>query len=316
MTLRAGGPAAEGQLIARIEGLWRGRGSPGVVLAGGDDCAVARPPAAGAELLLTVDQIIENQHFVPGQHPPGALGRKALVRSLSDIAAMGGRPLYFLQTLCLPRWTLGAWVEAFLQGMREAAGDLALDELALIGGDIAHGERFVATVTVVGCVERGTAVRRDRARPGDRVLVSGHLGGSAIGLRMLQEGGDGEQSAAVRRHCWPQPRLRLGRALRRRATAAIDLSDGLAADAAKLAAASGVSLTIDAQAVPRFPGASLADALHSGEEYELLCTFDAGARPPAGHGLVAIGSIGPGAGVWLTDAAGRRPLEPGGFSHF
>ncbi len=318
MTKHEAGPDVERQLIAQIESLWNGRVNAGVVLAGGDDCAIVQCPAAGDELLLTSDQVIENQHFTPGRHPPQALGRKALVRSLSDIAAMGGQPLYFLQTLSLPRWALGEWHDAFQQGVRRAAEDLEVPQLTLVGGDVARGDRFVVSVTVVGVVERSTALRRSGARPGDRVYVSGTLGGSALGLRILLGGEDLDGShPAVRRHCWPQPRLALGRALRQiPASAAIDVSDGLATDANRLAAASEVAVAIDPRSVPLFSGSRLEDALHSGEEYELLCTLAPGSEPPPGEELTPIGRVERGSGVWLDSAHGRKRLGPEGFSHF
>lgn len=309
---------AERRLIAGIEAVWPTRPAAGVALAGGDDCAIVRGAAAGEELLLTSDQVIENQHFKRGCHAPGALGRKALVRSLSDIAAMGGRPLYFLQALSLPGWALGGWHDAFQRGMREAAREFTEPEVALLGGDVARGDSFAATVTVIGVVERSTALRRCGARPGDRLYVSGSLGGSALGLRLLLGGTDpAADHPAVLRHSSPRPRLELGRALRRlRATAAIDLSDGLAIDANRLAAASGVALALDAESVPRFPGCSLEDALRSGEEYELLCAIPSGTEPPPGQPLTLIGRVESGSGVWLQSPSARRSLEPEGFAHF
>ena len=318
MSKREAGPDLERQLITQIESLWNGRVNAGVVLAGGDDCAIVRGPSAGEELLLTSDQVIEHQHFVPGKHPPQALGRKALVRSLSDIAAMGGRPLYFLQTLSLPSWALGEWHDGFQQGLRQTAEDLQVPQLMLVGGDVARGDCFVVSVTVVGVVERSTALRRSGARPGDRVYVSGSLGGSALGLRLLLGGDDPEGShPAVQRHCCPQPRLALGRALREiPASAAIDVSDGLATDANRLAAASEVAVAIDPGSVPLFPGSCLEDALRSGEEYELLCTLAPGSELPAGEDLTPIGRIERGSGLWLDSAHGRERLVPDGFSHF
>lgn len=312
------GLGPEERLIARIGALWPGPAGPDVVLAGGDDCAILRLPGTSDDLLVTTDQIVEDRHFVRGRHSPDALGRKALVRSLSDIAAMGGRACWCLQTVCLPGWARGPWHDAFQCGMRDAAEDPQALGLALVGGDVSGGERFVATVTVIGRVERGTALLRSGAGPGDLVYVSGSLGGSAMGLgKLLATGKDGTGATSVRRHCEPSSRLALGRALRRvPATAAIDVSDGLATDANRLARASGVALVIDPTALPLYVGATADSALRSGEEYELLCTIPAGTPPPPRTDLTLIGRVEPGDGVWLRSDRGREVLPPVGYSHF
>ena len=315
VTLRA---SVEDRLIGSIETLWRSAAREGAPLAGGDDCAIVQPPGPDEEWLLTTDQIVEGCHFNRDRHPPAALGGKALARSLSDIAAMGGRPLKFLQTVCLPDWVLGSWHDAFQRGLRAMADTAGASQLALMGGDVARGNRFHATVTVIGCVERGTALRRSTARPGDRVYVSGTLGGSILGLRLVTGDADLDWNhPAVRRHCEPSPRLALGRRLRSLpASAAMDLSDGLAIDSDRLARASGVAITLEAESLPLFQGARLEDALRSGEEYELLFTLPSGADPPAGSDVTCIGRVEPGAGVWLETDGAREPLRPEGFSHF
>ena len=299
-------------LIRAIEALWAGRKHPSVVLGGGDDCAVLRLPGSPEELLVTSDQVIEKRHFLRGRHSPEALGWKALVRSLSDIAAMGGRPYWCLQTVCLPEWAMGGWHEAFQRGMRRAADLPGTGNLALIGGDVSFGDRLVATVTVMGRVEQGTALLRSGARPGDALYVSGTLGGSLMGLEdLLDPGSESAGGPAERRHCEPMPRLGLGRALRSiPATSAIDLSDGLAEDATRLARSSGVALVIEPEALPLFPGADTSVALVSGEEYELLCTIAPGSLPPSGLDVTRIGRVEPGAGVWLVSEEGRDLLEP------
>ena len=318
LTDREAEAGAEERLIAGIEALWADRKNPAVVLAGGDDCAVVRVPGSREDLLLTSDQVVENRHFVQGKHPPGALGRKALVRSLSDIAAMGGRPSWCLQTVCLPDWARGEWHDEFQKGMRQAAREPEVADLALVGGDVSGGDRFVATVAVVGRVATGTALLRRGATPGDCLYVSGSLGGSVLGLEMLlgQQRPD-PSHPAVLRHCNPTPRLALGRALRRvPATAAIDLSDGLAIDARRLANASEVALVIESSALPLFPGASADAAVQSGEEYELLFTLAPDSALPGNAEVTRIGRVERGFGVWLQSAAGRQPLEGMGFVHF
>lgn len=312
------GQDTEELLISAIEALWRGRANSLVALAGGDDCAVLRLPGAADDLLLTTDQVVEGRHFVRGKHPPVTVGRKALVRSLSDVAAMGGRPACLLQTVCLPDWAAGDWHDAFQRGMRDAAEMAGVGDLALAGGDLSGGDCFVATTTVVGRVESGTALRRSGARPGDSVCVSGTLGGAAMGLEAAlgQDGPDWDEPA-IRRHCDPSPRLALGRTLRAiPATAAIDLSDGLAIDANRLATASDVAIIFDPALLPLFPGACNDVAITSGEEHELLFTLADGTVPPEGAGVTVIGRVDAGSGVWLQIGEDLAPLPPGGFSHF
>ena len=309
----------EDQVIRMIAALWASQGNSRIAVGGGDDCGVLRVPGGAVDWLVTSDQLIQGRHFVRDRHAPRDLGRKALVRSLSDLAAMGGRPLCFLQTVCLPDWAARSeWHEEFQQGMRAAADDLDLADLALLGGDVAAGDLFVATVTAIGQVATGTALLRSGARPGDQLCVSGSLGGSAQGLKLLlADSPPPFDHPAVRRHCAPTSRLPLGSSLRELpATAALDLSDGLAIDANRLADASRVALVIEASRVPVFPGSALADALVSGEEYELLFTCAAGCTGLSGLDVTPIGSVETGSGVWLETDQGRERLAPQGFSHF
>jgi thiamine-monophosphate kinase len=290
----------------------------GVKLGIGDDCAVLRRLPAAEELLLTTDQVIENTHFVRSLHPPKALGHKCLARGLSDIAAMGGTPFACLLSLGLPRWARNDWLKRFFDGMFQLARS---SRSPLVGGDTARSALFSAHVTVLGSAPRGKALRRDTAEAGDLLYVSGRLGGSLLGFERLKQQGGASRDLAVRRHLMPSPRLELGRYLRDklRASAAIDLSDGLSTDLARLARASGVAAEIQADAVPRFPGASLRHALESGEEYELLFTVPAGVRVPArwrNLPLSPIGRIRRGRGTFLISEQSRRPLEPKGFEHF
>ena len=314
-------PPRELEIVRRIEKLWSGGRESGVRLGIGDDTAAIRPPAAGHEILLTTDQVIEKTHFVRRNHPPGALGHKILARGLSDIAAMGGRPLCFLLSLALPAWSSGPWLSAFLSGLYKLSTS---SETPLVGGDVARGERFAAAITVLGSVPAGQALTRAGARPGDVLYVSGQLGGSALGLaglRKLSAARGPSRSRAVRRHLWPEPRLRVGVFLREKlaATSAMDLSDGLAMDLARLTEASGVGAVIQAAAVPLFPGASLSQALHGGEDYELLFTLPEKVHPPRAFRklpLTAIGRIRAKPGIDLVSEDGTRKLKPQGYDHF
>jgi thiamine-monophosphate kinase len=279
----------------------------GLVLGIGDDCAIFRPRGASEDLLFTTDMLIQDVHFRRETHGAGDVGWKALARGLSDIAAMGGEPRFCLLSLAVAPWVETRWLDGFYGGLLRLAGRT---RTPLMGGDLAHAEKTMCDIVVCGAVPRGRALRRDGARAGDAIYVSGALGGSALGL---SKGG----GKAWRRHLRPQPRLALGRFLRARlgATAAMDLSDGLSLDLHRLCLASGLSAEIGAP--PRFPGATLEQALHGGEDYELLFTAPARADVPRDFEGVPIARIGvmrkgPPGGVELDGA----PLAPLGYDHF
>jgi thiamine-monophosphate kinase len=281
-------------------------GSP-VIRGIGDDCAIYRPRGSADDLLFTSDMFIEGVHFRRETHKPAPAGRKALVRSLSDIAAMGGVPRFCLVSLCVPAWAGVRWVNQFFDGILRLA---ASTDTVLAGGDLSHGEKLACDVTVCGAAPRGTALRRDGARPGHDIYVSGSLGGSALGLVT-------GKGTALRRHLSPEPRLALGVFLRERlrATSTIDLSDGLSLDLSRLCAASGVDAEIVAP--PVFPGASLDQALHGGEDYELLFTVPGGVKVPdrfEGLRLTRIGMTSRGSGGMVH--LDGKPLPARGYDHF
>jgi len=281
-------------------------GSP-VVLGIGDDCAIYRPRGSADDLLFTTDMFIEGVHFLRETHKPAVAGRKALVRSLSDIAAMGGAPRFCLVSLCVPAWANATWVDRFFDGI---LGLAAATGTVLAGGDLSHGETLACDVMVCGAVPRGTALRRAGARPGDEIYVSGALGGPALGLET-------QKGKALRRHLFPEPRLALGRFLREKlqASAAIDLSDGLSLDLRRVCLASGVDAEIVAP--PRFPGASIEQSLHGGEEYELLFTVRGRTKVPDRFEdlpLTRLGSIVRGGGGEVR--LDGKPLAALGYDHF
>ncbi len=256
-----------------------------IALGIGDDCAIYRP-RSNEELLFTADQSIEGVHFLPGQ-PPAITGHNALARSLSDIAAMGGRPRFCLVSLAMPAAQNEKFIAAFYRGLLALARRTGT---ALAGGDLAHSEKIYCDVMVCGSAPQGKALRRSGARPGDLVYVSGRLGKS-WGTRI-------------------QPRLELGQVLRGRATSCMDLSDGLALDLHRLCLASGVAAAVER--VPLVRGATLERALHGGEDYELLFTLPP--RRPAPRGTTLIGNIASGrAGRVLFQG---QPLAPRGYDHF
>jgi len=278
----------------------------------GDDCAIFRQRGAAEDLLFTTDLLLEDVHFRRETHSAQDIGYKALARGLSDVAAMGGDPRFCLLSLAVPRWADRAWVDRFYNGFLRLARKVAIP---LAGGDLARTDRLACDVTVCGAVPRGQSLLRSGARVGDAIYVSGLLGGSKLGL-------DCKKGRAWKRHLRPEPRLELGRFLRKklRATAAMDLSDGLSLDLHRLCAASGVSAEILAsQLFPgaTFPGATLDQALHGGEDYELLFTVPAKTAVPGDFKnlpLTRIGTVTRGrAGRALLDGA---PLAPLGFDHF
>lgn len=285
--------------LAWIRRIARLAGSPGrgVALGIGDDCAIYRPAGAREDLLFTTDMTIEDVHFRREWHSAEAVGWRALARGLSDIAAMGGEPRFCLLSLAVAPWADRRWIDAFYRGFLKLARRA---KAPLVGGDLARAARTSCDVVVCGAAPRGKALRRDGARPGDALYVTGPLGGSAYGLAT-------RRGAAWDRHLWPEPRLDFGRRLRGRATAAIDLSDGLSLDLHRLSAASGVAAELDS--VPVFPGASLEHAFHGGEDYELLFTARAAPR-----GALRIGRIVAGKPGRVT--FGGRTLKPQGWDHF
>ena len=303
----------EQELIARVQRL-TGSSGRGIVLGIGDDCAIFRPRGCAEDLLFTTDLLLEDIHFRRETHSAADIGWKALARGLSDIAAMGGEPRFFLLSLAIPDWADRRWVDGFYRGLLQLAGHAGV---TLAGGDLARAGKLSCDIVVCGAVPRGKALRRDGARPGDSIFVSGTLGGSAMGLA----GGPSRLRAAKRRawarHLRPNPRLELGSFIRARlrATAAMDLSDGLSLDLHRLCLASNVSASITKP--PSFPGATPDQALHGGEDYELLFTVRPRARVPAiweGLPLTRIGEIRKGSpGVVLLDGV---PLPPLGYDHF
>lgn len=296
------------RIVARLPAYARPRsGSGGLVLGIGDDAAIYRP-APGEDLVFTTDMMHEERHFLRG-YPPDSVGWKALCRSLSDIAAMGAQPRFALLSLAVAPWVKTAWIDAFYDGFLALAAKYGVP---LAGGDLGRAAQTSMDVMVCGSLPAGAALRRDTARTGDRLYVSGALGGGILGLRSPRN------RAARERHLRPEPRVALGLALRRRgiASAAMDLSDGLSTDLSRLARASGLSAQLW-RPLPGFPGASEADALHGGDDYELLFTASPSVRVPsrlAGTPVHPVGELVEGAPGHLFFEG--EPLRPAGWDHF
>jgi thiamine-monophosphate kinase len=282
----------------------RARMGPGSLI--GDDCARIEGPRRGHELLVTTDLFLENTHFLRSTHSAADVGHKVLARGLSDIAAMGGTPLYCFLSLSLPQWADASWVRRFYDGLLALA---ARHKTRLAGGDLAHGETLAADIVVVGEVPLRAALGRGGARAGDAIYVSGVLGGASEGLKS----GKGPGFARLRR---PEPRIALGQYLRGKATSCMDLSDGLAIDLHRLCLESKVAAVVD-HPLPASPGASLEQALHGGDDYELLFTAPPRRRVPEvwrGLPLTRIGSIVAGRAGKMTFFG--RALPPLGYDHF
>jgi thiamine-monophosphate kinase len=307
------------------------RKEAGLTVGIGDDAAVLRP-AAGKEWVVTTDAFLENVHFLRKVHPPEAAGYKALARATSDIAAMGARARYFFLTLGIPDALAGAWLDDFLDGMARAARRF---ELTLAGGDTTKHPLVVTSLTVLGEVDRGKAVLRSGAKPGDLLCVSGRLGEAELGLQLIQKKLHMHKGWAglLKKHFYPEPRLALGEWLsaHRYATSMIDTSDGLSTDLGHICEASGVGASVWEQKIPavtipsdlRRLGLDPLDmALNGGEDYELLFTVPKkfSSRLPRKLGKIpvtVIGEITRERKVILLGSDGRTtPLRPRGWDPF
>jgi thiamine-monophosphate kinase len=295
----------------------------------GDDAAILAPPA-GHELIVATDTLVAGVHF-PQATRPEDIGWKALAVNLSDLAAMGATPAWALLALTLPAADR-AFVERFAEGFAELA---AQHHLALIGGDTTRGALTIS-VTVLGFAPPGQALRRDGARAGDLVFVTGTLGDAAAGLRCLDRNSaaaaPGMRETLIARLDRPTPRIAAGVVLRGVASACIDVSDGLLADLGHVAARSGVGIEIAAATLPASSALlqaveePLRLALQStgGDDYELAFTVApehaaAVTRDLAriGCGATRIGRVVDGSGVRLLDDAGSEiVLAQQGWEHF
>jgi thiamine-monophosphate kinase len=287
-----------------------------------DDAALLAPPP-GEELVVTTDALVAEVHF-RNQDPPDLVARKALRVNLSDLAAKGARPICYTLATVLPASCDETWLAAFTRGLGAAHAAFGLDRA---GGATARTTGpLVLSITAIGSVPLGKAIRRAGARPGDRVYVSGTIGDGALGLEALA-GRLADDGSLADRYLLPRPRLALGRALRGRATAALDVSDGLVADLGHIAETSGVALTIEAERVPLSAAARaalakepalLATVLSGGDDYELA--FTASEDLPqeiAGVPVACIGRVNGGRGVSVLDRRGEPvTLSTEGYRHF
>ncbi|RNC72311.1 MAG: thiamine-phosphate kinase [Desulfuromonadales bacterium] len=323
------GDIGEFGLIGRIAG--KVAGGNGVLIGIGDDAA-ATEPTPGTVLLATSDMLVEGVHFDLSFTDPFRLGRKSLAVNLSDIAAMGGMPRHLLLSLAIPPGLPVEFLDRFTEGMLALADEFGV---TLVGGDTCRSPAgLVISVTLHGEQTPDLVVRRNGARPGDQIFVTGTVGDAALGLELLRQGR--RDGWAVERHLDPPPRVRAGLALAGAGlpTAMIDVSDGVAADLGHILELSGVGARIDAGSLPLSPyfrehaPRVCADpallALTGGEDYELLFSVPAGREAEAasiltgiGVPVTSIGAITTGGPLTVTAADGREiAVSRGGFNHF
>lgn len=317
--------STEFQRIARFTSAFPST-SPSVIAGPGDDCALTMP-TPGHLLVSKVDQVVEGVHFTAAFRPE-EIGHKALAVAVSDLAAAGAVPRWFLVALAMPPGYPDRSLAAMARGMSALAAECGI---TLIGGNFTAADQLSLTVTTLGEARPEEALRRSGASPGDWLVVTGSLGEAALGVRLLAPGRPRRLGPAARRQLMPIPRHGLGAVLGRYASAAIDVSDGLLQDLGHLCGRSGVGAEIDAPSLPLGPevaalGAEgLQLALTGGEDYELLATVPPsklrGLRAAARARkvpLTTIGRITEGRGVRLLGAGGDElPLpQTRGYEHF
>ena len=322
----------------------------------GDDCAVLQP-RPGHEVVVTTDLFLESVHFRRDWHTPESAGHRCLARGLSDLAAMGADPLAAFLSVAIPpelalaRGRTQSWISRFLDGLLHLAREA---NLPLAGGDTAQAPQFpvpaparklpigqpssflAADIVLLGSVPAQQALLRSGARAGDLIYVTGYLGGAAAELQLLA-GNRPKRLRTLRKptpgrqhpHLFPEPRLAVGRRLRGRASAAMDLSDGLATDLAHLCRASVVYAVLEDQRLPihslaRGQHAARELALSGGEDYELLFTAPPSAEIPrsiAGVPTHNVGFIrklkqGESPGISVRTGEGEQPISSTGWEHF
>ena len=283
-------------------------------------------PLAERDSLVTTDFTLEGIHFRRDWHPPESVGDRCLARGLSDIAAMGGEPVAVFLSLALPRDLRQAWVDRFARSLISLAD---MHGAPVAGGDTAESpDGILADIIVVGSVPKGKAILRSGAKAGDRIYVSGELGGSAAAVVRMRSGGGKVKPRDYVRHFYPEPRIDLGRVLREKnlASAMIDTSDGLSTDLAHICEESGVGAEIDSSLIPRAHVGKPARevdldlALHGGEDYELLFTASQEKRIPrhiAGVDITQIGRITRTRGIFVRNSKGvGYEMHPRGWEHF
>src|SRR5690606_14620339 len=303
-----------------------------------DDAAVLSPPP-GEDLVLTTDMLAADVHFF-ADDPPAAIAAKALRVNLSDLASKGATPRGYLLGLGLPGDWTEDWLKSFALGLR---ADQAAFDVVLLGGDtIRSSGKLILSITAIGSLPPGTAVRRSGAKPGDAIIVTGTIGDAALGLKLRLDGGlakrlglaAADEDVLLDRYLLPRPRVRAAAAVRAHAHAAMDVSDGIAADLGHLCRASQLGAEVDVDAVPLSAAARhcvardpalLAVCLAGGDDYEILAAVPEdrveaylAALAAADIAAARIGTMTAQAGAprFLKDGAPLGGLPVGGFAHF
>jgi len=301
-----------------------------------DDCAIFTP-APGTELAITTDAIAAGVHFFPDDAPED-IAWKALAVNVSDLAAKAATPRIYQMALSFPEAPTHDFMQRFAAGLAEAQSAFAI---ALSGGDTDQRPGpMTITITAVGEIPTGMRLTRDRARPGDAIFITGTLGDAACGLKLRRDDADArdwqlsaaEKASLVARYLRPEPRLAAASIIRAHATAAMDLSDGLAKDLGRLAAAARTGAVVDAARLPlsefvtrlAAAGPAILDlALSGGDDYEVLFTAApdsdsaiAAAALACGLRVTRIGTMSEQRGLRLSTPAGERPMQPKGWDHF
>lgn len=275
---------------------------PAVKVGPGDDCAILDV----APFAISTDMSVEHVHFRRDWLKPREIGNRAAMSALSDLAAVGAKPVAALVSFAFTTADAEGWADAVMEGVRAAVESFGA---VIVGGDVARApDAAVIDVIVLGSVER--PVLRSTAQPGDEIWVTGTLGGSAAAVAALQAGVEPSASARAR-FAAPVARVNEALGLRGVASALIDLSDGIAGDARHIAAASGCRLIIDAMRLPVHPDATLEQALGGGEDYELCFTAPRGARIEMSIQVTRIGEVVSGEGLEIVNGPDR-----GGYDHF
>jgi thiamine-monophosphate kinase len=310
----------EFSLIERFVGFFRTRG-PGVIAGPGDDCAVIRS-APGRDACVKTDAVVEGVHFYFPGFSPEDVGHKALAVNLSDLAAAGATPRWFVVAVAAPRSTALTTFDGIARGMARLA---RRSGITLVGGNFTGARELSITICALGEVPQGKALTRGRARPGDVLYVSGELGGARVGLLRMKAGD--RRSEVLHRQRRPEPRLALGRIARTFAHAAIDVSDGFPQDLGHILDRSRIGARV---AVEKLPLSSLIErfdvpfevAISGGEDYELILAVPASkarAFERACHGadqrVTAVGEVLRERGARFT-RSGRTVRLKGGFKHF
>lgn len=301
-------------------------GSGSVRLGVGDDCAIIAPPSE-RELVISIDTMVEGTHFLPGT-APAQIATRIMGAALSDLAAMGAQPAFFTLALTLPE-SNPDWLQSFSAALADMAKRYGVQ---LVGGDTTRGPLTIS-IQVHGWCHKGKALRRDGAKPGDRIFVTGTLGDSRGGLESIQQ----PQSTGYNHHYLhqrffePEPRLDTGQIIAEFATSAIDVSDGLLADLDHILQGSGVGAMINLDELPisealhHWAGEKTSRdwALRGGEDFELCFTVPAMLEPKLNWALrehdvavTCIGQISAEPGILLVDDGHVSAVEPQGYNHF